>query len=64
VQKTTEKIEIKRGEPLESTGGGRIPSGTKLFPIRFLVTTSLGQTRADAYYYKDPFGEWNSEPAK
>jgi hypothetical protein len=53
--------EIKRGEPLTSLISPRIPTGTKVFPIRIVAVSASGpENNVDLYFYKDEFGEWAS----
>jgi len=53
--------EIRRGDVLSSLISARIPTGTKVFPIRLVVTGPSGDTfNQDMYYYKDEFGDWAS----
>ena len=55
--------EIKRGEPLESLISLQIPKGTKVFPIRVLLTSAQGaEQQQDFYFYKDSFGDWAQVP--
>jgi TPR repeat protein len=50
--------EIKRGEPLTSLISAKIPTGTKVYPIRLVISDEVGSQ--DFYFYKDEFGEWGA----
>jgi hypothetical protein len=47
--------DIRHGKPLEATGGGDIPAGTPVYPIK--VDSSDGKDYVFAFY-QDSFGEW------
>ncbi len=48
--------EIKRGQPLTSLISVKIPTGTKVYPIRLVISEEAGSV--DYYFYKDEFGDW------
>lgn len=52
--------EIKRGDPLESLISEKIPTGTRIFPIRYVTIVPGGsEQKIDTYFYKDEYGDWN-----
>lgn len=54
--------EIKRGAPLTSLVSPRIPTGTKIFPIRVIADSMGNESRTDYYFFRDEFGEWSAVP--
>jgi TPR repeat protein len=62
-----EQVVIKRGDVLISQGG-RIPSGTRVFPIKVSGRISGGDISFDAVltyrFWKDEFGDWEYEQIK
>jgi len=56
--------ELKRGRTLTSTGGGKIPAGTTLFPIRLTADVGNVTVVKEYLFYKNDYDEWNSEERK
>lgn len=53
---------IRRGTIMESTGEGRIPAGTVVYPIE-VEFNGGGDLRTKRFaFFQDPFGKWDYEP--
>jgi TPR repeat protein len=57
------QVAIKRGEPLVSQGG-RIPSGTRLFPVKISGNVAGLDAVFTFRFWKDEFGDWQHEQVK
>jgi hypothetical protein len=55
------EVIIKRGQVLTASQGGRLPSGTRVYPVKISGETKGSAITITRRFWKDEFGDWNAE---